>query len=222
MAVSSPEMTRSPSLRDLLTILYRPGETMRRILDSGEHRWSVEVVVLAFACASVNDAYRLDEALPGLKLLPTLAIVALSIVVGAAAWVVTLFIMSWIATPIGRILGGTGTVADVRAALGWGMAPIVWSAIYRVPLAILMSEFHIGSQTNTRQVFLDFVAHGGCSIIILYLGFQLLFAIWSFVVGCFTLAEAHRFSAEKGFVNLAIAIALPLLVIASAVFTFRR
>src|SRR6266508_1931369 len=99
MAVSSPEMTRSPSLRDLLTILYRPGETMRRILDSGGHRWSVEVVVLAFACASVNDidAYRLGEVLPGLKLLPTLAIVALSVIAGAATLVITLFIMSWIA-----------------------------------------------------------------------------------------------------------------------------
>jgi hypothetical protein len=41
-------------LRDLVTILYQPRETMRSILDRPD-RWSLQIVFLAFVCASVND-----------------------------------------------------------------------------------------------------------------------------------------------------------------------
>jgi Yip1-like protein len=215
---------QSPQLADLVTILYRPRETMRRILDSGRDPWGVAVVVLAFVAASTNDidAARLGEVMPGLKVLPLIAIVALSIVVGAATWVIALFIISWIATPIGRMLGGEAKARDVRAALGWGMTPIVWSPIYRIPVAIVVSRFPVVPEINVRKTLIDFLSRGGFSFVILFLGLQFLFALSSLALGSFTLAEAQRFSTQKGFVNLAISLALPLLVFFAAMFTFRR
>lgn len=197
---------------------------MRHILDSGNDRWSVQVIILAFACASFNDvdARHIGTLLPSIRLLPVLAIITLSIIVGAAAWVILLFIVSWIAAPIGRLLGGTATAADARAALAWGMVPVVWSPLYRIPVAIMTSGLDVQPQANAHRILLDFAAHGGCSIIVIFIAFQLLFAIACIVVGSFTLAEAQRFSTQKGFINLAIALALPLMVIGSAVFTFRR
>jgi len=221
---SSNMENQSPRLADLVTILYRPRETIRRILDAGRHRWSIEVVVLAFVCASVNDidAQRLGEGLPDLKVLPLIAIVGLSIVIGAASWVIALFILSWIVTPIGRLLGGTGSTRDVRAALGWGMVPVAWSFIYRLPIVVLMSHYQIGPRQNPRELVVQFLSHGGCSIVVLFFALQSLFALWCIALGSFTVAEAQDFSTQKGFVNLAISLVLPLMVFFAAVFTFRH
>jgi hypothetical protein len=210
-------------LKDLVTILYRPRETMRRILDRPD-RWSLQVVFLAFVCASVNeiDARRLTEVFPSIHILTAITTVGLAIVAGALLWIAALFILTWIATPIGHLMGGEGTVRDVRAALAWATVPIIWSPIYRLPLVLLGIGANIGPDVNLRKVFVDFASRGGCSIIVLYLGFQLLFGVWCLVLASFTLGEAQRFSTQKGFLNAAITIALPVLVIAAAVFTMRR
>ena len=135
---------------------------MRRILDRPD-RWAVAIVFLASVCTSVDqlDARHLAEVVPNLKILPTMAIIALVIIVIGMSWVLVLYLLSWIATPIGRMMGGTGTVDDV------------------------------------------------------------LFELWCIVLGSFTVAEAQRFSTQKGFVNVVITIALPLMVIFAAVFTLR-
>lgn len=212
------------SLKFLVTILYQPRETMRRILASA-NRWTWEITALACVCASVNDinADQAAKELPGLRLGPGLALVALGLIVSAITWVIVLYIVSWIATPVGRfLLGGTGSAGDVRAALAWGLVPVIWSVAYRLPLTILTRNMHVGPQANPHQVLLRFISHGGCSIIAIFLFFQALFAIWSIVVGSFTIAEAQHFSAEKGFVNVIVAIVLPFMVIGAAVFTFAR
>jgi len=217
-------MERAPALADLLTILYRPRETMRRILDGGPDRWAVPIVLLAFVCASVSDTdiRALRDVLPGIDFLSVIAVVIAALVVGAAMWVLALFILSWIAAPIGRMLGGTGTVADVRAALAWAMVPMIWSVIYRIPLAMFKSRIPVRPDQHVKDILLNFVEHGGCAFIAVLLALQVVFFLWSLFVASSTLGEAQRFSTEKGFVNMAITLALPLLVIGVCVFTFRR
>ena len=72
-----------------------------------------------------------------------------------------------------------------------------------------------------RRAVVGFLTHGGCSILVLFLILQLVFELWCIVLGSFTVAEAQRFSTQKGFVNVVITIALPLMVIFAAVFTLR-
>ena len=195
---------------------------MRRILDRPD-RWAVAVVFLASVCTSVDqlDARHLAEVIPTLKILPTMAIIALVIIVIGMSWVLVLYLLSWIATPIGRMMGGTGTVADVRAGLAWAVMPVVWSPIYRIPIIILATRSPITPEVNVRRAVVGFLTHGGCSILVLFLILQLLFELWCIVLGSFTVAEAQRFSTQKGFVNVVITIALPLMVIFAAVFTLR-
>ena len=216
-------MTQSPSLKDLVTILYQPRETMRRILDSGRQRWGVQVVMLAAVCASVAnaDASHIDTDLPQLRTMPLVAIAGLGMIAEAIAWALVLFIVAWVATPIGRLLGGAGSVADVRAALGWGMTPVVWSPIYRLPLLIFARGLHIGPKPDVHKAVFDFISRGGCSIIVLYLFLQAIFAIACIVIASFTVAEAQRFSTQKGFVSVIVTLVLPLLVTLAAVFTLR-
>src|SRR5512140_563238 len=125
------------TLADLVTAVYRPRETMRRVL-AGSDRWAPQVVVLAFLCASVGDPdiRRLSTVLPGLGL-SAIAVVLLGLVVSAALWLVVWFVVSWLATMAGRWLGGLAPAADVRAALAWGMVPVIWSVVYRIPFALI-------------------------------------------------------------------------------------
>jgi hypothetical protein len=209
-------------LKDLVTILYKPRETMRRILDRPD-RWSVSIVFLAFVAASVNDieGQRANEVLQ-LGTVPLLALSVVGIVAGALLWVIALFLLSWIATGIGRVMQGTGSARDVRAALGWAMVPIIWSAFYRLPLLVLARRAHLGPNINAKKAILEFVSHGGLSLVVLFLSLQLIFALWCVGLASFTVAEAQKFSPEKGFVNVVMAIALPIaIIIAAAVISWR-
>jgi hypothetical protein len=130
------------SPKDLVTVLYRPRATMRRVLDGGRDRWTIQIVVLAFICASVGDAdiSKLLAALPDLSLNATLALVALALLLIAACWIIVLYLFAWVATFIGRWLDGQGEIADVRAALAWGLVPVIWSVVLRIPLAVYKSR----------------------------------------------------------------------------------
>ena len=221
----SPDMEnapQSPRLADLITILYRPRETMRRILDSS-NRWVVQVTILAAVCSDVNniDASRVREVLPQAMVMPVLAVVALGLVIDALSWVILVFILAWIAMGIGRFLGGTAPARDIRAAMAWALVPAIFSPLYRIPSVIAAHGLHFGPRVNVREGLLNFLSHGGCSLIVIYLFVQILFELAVVVLASFTVAEAQRFSTQKGFVNVAATLALPVTVILAAVFTFR-
>lgn len=214
----------TPALSDFLKIVYRPRETMRRILDSGPHRWAIQIILLAFICASVSDVdpHKITEALPSLNLPVVLIIVLLSILLGAAGWVLMLFLFAWIAAPVGRLMGGVAAAADVRAALAWGMVPMIWSVLYRIPLAVYKNRFPVPTDANIREILLQFMSHGGCSLIVFLIACEIALGLWTLYVASSTLGEAHRFSTAQGFLNLVLAVAVPILVIAAAVFSFSK
>ena len=222
----SPSMenaSQSPRLADLIEILYRPRETMRRILESGD-RWVVQVTMLAAVCTDTQDidASRVSELLPQVKMMPMLAAVALGLIVDALSWVLLLYILSWIAFAIGRFLGGTAPVRDLRAAMAWALVPAIFSPLYRIPSVIAAHSLHVvGPRTNVHATVLNFLSHGGCSLIVIYLFVQILFELAVVVLASFTVAEAQRFSTQKGFVNVIATLALPVAVVLAAVFTFR-
>ena len=214
--------SQSPRLADLITILYRPRETMRRILD-GSDRWVIQVTMLAAVCTDTQDidASRVSELLGQFKMMPMLAAVALGLIVDALSWVLVLYILSWIAFGIGRFLGGTAPVRDLRAAMAWALVPAIFSPLYRVPFVIAARGLHAGPRMNVHETVINFLSHGGCSLIVIYLFVQIVFELAVVVLASFTVAEAQRFSTQKGFVNVVATLALPVAVVLAAVFSFR-
>ena len=210
------------SLKYLVTILYRPRATMRRILASPD-RWSAQVVVLAAVCAVFSDAdlRRAGEVLPQLKTLPLAAILMLSVIGNAISWLLLWLLISLIAFGVGRLLGGRATASDVRAALAWALVPTVWSPVYRIPGLILASRLEAGPKADMHRALVDFLGQGGCSYIVVFFFLQILFEVASLAMACFTLAEAEKFSIQKGFVAVVSTVALPVLVIFAAIFSFR-
>jgi Yip1 domain len=212
------------SLKYLITILYRPRETMRRILDSSGSRWGLQIAALASICASVKDAdvSRVEPSLPGLKLMPLMSIVALGMIAQAIAWIVFVFFVAAIALPVGRFLGGKARFMDIVTALGWALVPAIWSVLYRVPFVLLVAPtFQVHEKANPRDVLLNFFSHGGCSVVVIYLFCTIAFELWCVILASFTVAEAQGFSTQKGFVNVVAAIVLPIVVTLAAAFSFR-
>lgn len=214
--------SRSPSLRDLVTVLYKPRATMRRILDSARNRWTAEIVVLAFICASFADPdiRHLREVLPDFSLGSTLAFVAMVLVLIATCWVLLIYALAWLVAYVGKYLGGSATVADVRAALAWGLVPLIWSVTYRVPIGLYRSRLRIHS-TAPLQVSIDYLQNGGCSLALIVGALQITFDLWVLFVMSSTVAEAERFETWRGLSTVAISAAVPVVIVIAAVLALR-
>ena len=212
----------SPRLKDLALVMVKPGETMRRILDSGPHRWGAEIAVLACISSSIGDfdVRGLKGVLPDLDLTSTMSLVVLGMVLGAIIWVIFLFLASGLAMLIGRTLGGTGSYADVRTALGWSLVPIIWALVFRVPLAIYLHRLPINS-VNPHTLFFEFITSGGLALTIVLIAIKIVVEVWIFVIATFGLAEALQFSWGKGVATVLIAIAIPIVLAAAFVLTMR-
>lgn len=196
---------------------------MRRILD-GRDRWSLQIVALAAVCASVGDSdwRQLPRALPELKTVSIVALAIGSILAVIISWTILLFILGWIATGVGRVLGGTAPARDMRAALAWSMAPVAWSVIYRIPVAIARNRLIGDNPANGKEVLLNFLANGGCSLMTLLLVVQLLFFVWVVWIASSTVAEAEKFPTAKGFATIALTLVAPVAIALAAVFAFKQ
>lgn len=206
------------SLKDLARILYQPRQTMRGILDSGQHRWTAEITALAAICAAAagSDVRELQKELPGLEIVPTLALALLALIGDAIVWVLLLYLFSWLATLVGRKLDGQGTAADVRAALAWSLVPVIWAVILRIPLVIYQRRFVLegGSPWTVAG---NLIEQGGCTLAVMLLTVQMLVRIAVVVLASFCVGEALRFSAWKGFGTVAISAAIPIVVVIAAI-----
>jgi hypothetical protein len=204
--------------RDLVTMLYSPRETMRRILADPQHRWWIQIVILALVCMSFGDPdiRRMPREVPDLALGPLLATIVLVVIATALCWVLLVYLGSWLVTLAGRILEGRAAVRDVRAALAWAFVPMIWSLAYRIPFAIYRSRIHI-SGTSGWQITLDLLEQGTLSMALLIVAIKLIFTVWVVCLASLNVAEAMKFEAWKGFAAIAMVGALPLVIAAAAV-----
>jgi len=190
---------------------------MRRILDGGRNRWSAELIALACICTSVSDPD--FQHLQNYRLGPTLAIVALGLIVTAIVWVLLAYLFAWSTTLAGRhLLDGSGEVADVRAAIAWGSVPLIWSVLIRIPVALHKSKLVSAGTSHVDQI-MNFVSMGGCSIAVTLFAIQLALYVWVMWVTSNCVGEAMRFSSWRGLGALAITSAIPVVVGVAAYLT---
>jgi hypothetical protein len=207
--------------RDLVTMLYEPRQTMRRVLDTPGRRWTTELIALAFIISSFRDPDigRLPRTLPDLTLGPMLAFIALVLIAIAVCWVLVFYLIAWLVTLVARrFLDGQGVVADVRAALAWALVPMVWSIVFRVPLAVYRSRLII-SGTSNLQITLDLLQSGTLSVALIAAALKFIFLLWMIALAAINVSEAMRFETWKAFSALAAVAAAPFVVAAAAILT---
>lgn len=211
-----------PRLHDLVTVLYQPRETMRRIL-AYRHRWAAEIVILACICSSMpdKDVRNLDRVLPDLHLGSVLALAALGVVLGCLLWLLFGYLFAWMVTVAGRRIGGTGEVADVRAALAWSLVPLIWAVVYRIPMALYLRGKFAGMEMEGGQQVVEFVKQGGCTLAVVAIVLKIALFVWMLFIASVAVGEAQRFSGGEGLGAIAIAAAAPVVIGIAAVLAFR-
>ncbi len=198
--------------------MIRPRITMRRILDAGRDRMIIPLVLLATVSAILGDFDR--SSLDRLRKVPVhFGLLAVGICIAVAAVFILLFyVFSWIAYGVSRLLEGTGTPREVRSAMAWGLAPIIWAISYRLAAVLLWS----GPMANRMRVgpgeltFRPEAMGAGCIGTVIFGALELTMLIWYFVVASNTVAEANRFSAARGFGTLVLTGISPAIIAIAA------
>lgn len=202
--------------RRLAKILIRPRAVMREILDQPRDRMVLPLVLLAILSGYAGDIDRLemDRVAQGLGQSWPMVI---GIFILVTAILVALFYgFAWLAALIGRTLfEGTGTAREVRSALAWGGAPVIWALLYRIPM---MTRAEGGKIELDQGLRIDPGHLGdGCLFALLFGFLELVMLVWTFIVASQTLGEAHRFSGWRGLGTLVALLVTPVIVIIAAV-----
>jgi hypothetical protein len=193
---SPPPAEPSEPLVPWTSIWSRPRATLRQILETDPRR----SVFLLAALGGIAGALDLATASGTGEAYPIPVTLAIALAGGALGGVLFLFVFTPLVRVAGRWLGGRGETTDIMAALAWANVPSIWSLLLWLPRGALLGEETFRLTPSVIE---------GNPPAALFLGFlnlaQTLIGLWGFVITLKCLGEAHRFSAGRALVTLALA-----------------
>lgn len=203
-----------------VSILYAPAATMERILARGR-RGVVPLVALALVSVMLND--RSSQPLPAMVRHATSAkvgAIVLAVIAASALVCAALFaLFTAVAWAAGKyIFHGTGTWRDVRAAMAWGLVPLVWAILWRLPAAIWAP--HEVTLTTLLKADANLLANHFL-LVVLALALEAVMVVGTLVISTFTLSVAHRLEPTEAALTMLTTLATPFVVVISAVLAMR-
>jgi hypothetical protein len=133
-------MTEQSNPSYLLTLWYKPGQTMQDLIKSGGgHRLALWVAMF-FGLVQAGRFYR-NHSDAGIGYYA----------IGAIAGLAGLFLFSWLLRNFGRWFGGQATLREVRVALGLGLMP--WLLLFLALVAALGGDSDPAALANYYWVF---------------------------------------------------------------------
>lgn len=203
--------TLARPLNPWVSMWTRPRDTVRHLIRSG----SLEMVLVLAALAGIGEV--LDNA--SFQDLgdryPVTMIVLLAVLLGPALGIVGLYTTGALLGWTGGWLGGTGRSRDVRVAVAWAGLPLVAAlGLWLFDLAVFGPEMFTAETPRIE-------ASLGLSLLVMLSGLaSFTLAVWSFVLACKAIGEAHRFSAWKALGSMFLAglvLVVPVVVLAIGV-----
>ena len=210
--------------RSLVTVLYHPKETIRGILADGRPRRVVPVVVVAIVSMMLSDltVEGLRDGLSGPNATLKTVVVVLGFAVGAAVVLGLFWLFSWLTHLAARFaFGGGASTADARAALAWGMAPVIWALVYRIPAFFLNygSGPKLSIDDGSGWSFDPGRMSEGCAVVAVLAFLEVAVLVWWVVTSSLALAEAEGISGGKALGSIAVVAAAPVIIVIAAVLT---
>jgi len=171
-----------------ISIWTKPRETIRQIVETDPKKY---VLVLAMLAGVSQVLDRLSTRNYG-DSLPVLAILAVGLVLGPIAGVISLYFGGALYRWSGSLLGGQASSEEVRAAIAWSSVPTIFTLPLWIPKLLIF-----GNELFTRETpKID--ASPILAVILLGFGFiEIVMGIWGFIVLLKCLGEVNKFSAWK-------------------------
>ncbi|MFU8847107.1 MAG: YIP1 family protein [Opitutales bacterium] len=117
-------MTESNYPSSLVTLWYKPGQTLQGLIADGKGVNASIWTAVCFGLVHVWPSYAAGESpQPGLLL------------AGGALGLAGLFLFSWLLRNFSRWFGAEAKLSEVRTALGWGLLP--WTVLLGLLLVII-------------------------------------------------------------------------------------
>ncbi len=224
---SDLESTWWRPLRLLARVMVRPREVIRDILDSLPDDYAIPLVIGATLSQFLveDDFDQLTAALRHVSINVGGLIVLGTTVLIALFTIVVFYAFSYFASWVGRLIGGRGNAEQIRSALAWGSAPMVWAALYRIPVRMIWGApvIDLVRSRDDGSGLLEAVSAASVpsgAILAPLLAFALLeatAAIWYLVLMSRCVGEAHAFSAWRGFASLALSIVVPIITLVTVI-----
>lgn len=183
------------------SIWLKPRETVRYAIDHKPMKFAVILALIAgifdLLNASTQNNFGDSISIP--------MIFVLAIILGPILGIIGWWISAGIATIVGTWLGGIGTFSELKMAFSVTYIPLILFGLLLIPNFLILG----------KVLFIeDFDISFGKIIWLFFSGFiGIVVGIWSFVIRINAIAEAHQFSAWRGFWTIFIPSAVIFIVL---------
>lgn len=183
------------------SIWLKPRETVRYAIDHKPMKFAVILALIAgifdLLNASTQNNFGDSISIP--------MIFVLAIILGPILGIIGWWISAGIATIVGTWLGGIGTFSELKMAFSVTYIPLILFGLLLIPNFLILG----------KVLFIeDFDISFGKTIWLFFSGFiGIVVGIWSFVIRINAIAEAHQFSAWRGFWTIFIPSAVIFIVL---------
>ena len=155
------ERMNQPSV---LTLWYKPAQTMQGLIENGRGHRLALVVALFFGLVQAGRVYMAHPE-PGYA----------GFALGSLAGLLGLYLIAWLLRNFGLWFGGQASQQDLRVALGWGLLP--WLFLFLALVFVLSSGADAAALANYYWLFfLGFLY--GYVILLLSLAAALRVSVW--------------------------------------------
>ncbi|TWT82245.1 Yip1 domain protein [Planctomycetes bacterium CA13] len=207
--VSDQTVPYETDLNPWLSIWTRPRATIRSIVETNV---TDSVLLLSALYGITRTLSRASSKSLGDQMGLT-SILLIALIVGPIGGLITIYLSALIIGFTARMLGGTATTEEMRAALAWGFLPATATLVLWPPAIMILGHEMFTSAMNMNNPLAAVTMLGvGLTMIVL--------AIWSMFTSCKTIGEVNRFSAWRalGACFLAFFIVLiPILILVAGV-----
>jgi hypothetical protein len=178
------------------SIWIRPRATIQQIIETRPEQYVIALSAVAGIFQSLDNSSMRHEG--DERTLP--AILAMAIIVGPIAGIITLFLFGFLIAWTGRWLGGVANPLQIRAAIAWSSWPGICVGLLWIPELVLGGREMFTTQTPQIDE-----SSGAAAMLFALTLVEFPLGAWALIIFCMCLGQVQGISAWKALGNLLLA-----------------
>ncbi|MDZ5710893.1 YIP1 family protein [Jeotgalibacillus haloalkalitolerans] len=191
-------------MNPIFSVWFKPKSTAKYVIENKSKNYSIILLILASYATTLNglqeSGFTEDRSL--------ILVTFLILISGPIFGLIGFFVGSWLYTLVGKWMNGSGTLHDMRKAIGLTAIP----NLFMLPIIMVFILIY-GDQFFQRPAWGEYSSLPlGASLLLSLI--TLIITTWNIVITSKTIGVVHNFSSWKGLgVSLVIGISIAILLI---------